>query len=315
MFQLEEIRLTEYKYIKIWGKILIYGAFFLLSIIGIFYFESIDNSIGFNFSFAIFSLLIGPVILSIKELLDNKNWKSSQRRLKKKGKIEENSKIRISFAYLFRIIVDGKYFLVLNNKSDKYQPVGGAYKLEKEEAQYLSEKIPVENDDKIPVDETTKGDYRLYVKNKNLRKFVKRFDKTPHRESLDNLSREFQEELFSTNILNKNKFGDLIYKYCGRHMTDVQYSNYFDCYELLLADIVEVILNDEQEQLFRDLMEKSDKRYMFATFSDISAGGVMYGTNDLKDKIANHTPKILNENSDKLINKKTYKDEITVNFD
>ncbi|NSR94422.1 hypothetical protein HRF99_14155 [Enterococcus faecalis] len=274
-----------------------------------------DNSIGFNFSFAIFSLLIGYVILSIKELLDNKNWKSSQRRLKKKGKIEENSKIRISFAYLFRIIVDGKYFLVLNNKSDKYQPVGGAYKLEKEEAQYLSEKIPVENDDKIPVDETTKGDYRLYVKNKNLRKFVKRFDKTPHRESLDNLSREFQEELFSTNILNKNKFGDLIYKYCGRHMTDVQYSNYFDCYELLLADIVEVILNDEQEQLFRDLMEKSDKRYMFATFSDINAGGVMYGTNDLKDKIANHTPKILNENSDKLINKKTYKDEITVNFD
>ncbi len=315
MFQLEEIRLTEYKYIKIWGKILIYGAFFLLSIIGIFYFDCIDNSIGFNFSFAIFSFLIGYLILSIKELLDNKNWKSSQRRLQKKGKIEENSKIRISFAYLFRIIVDGKYFLVLNNKSDKYQPVGGAYKLEKEEAQYLSEKIPVENDDKIPVDETTKGDYRLYVKNKNLRKFVKRFDKTPHRESLDNLSREFQEELFSTNILNKNKFGDLIYKYCGRHMTDVQYSNYFDCYELLLADIVEVILNDEQEQLFRDLMEKSDKRYMFATFSEVNAGGVMYGTNDLKDKIANHTSKILNENSDKLINKKTYKDEITVNFD
>lgn len=315
MFRLEEIRLTEYKYIKIWVKTLVCIVIFLLSIIGIFYFDYIDNSIGFNFSFTIFSLLIGYLILSIKELLDNKNWKSSQRRLQKKRKIEENSKIRISFAYLFRIIVDGKYFLVLNNKSDKYQPVGGAYKLEKEEAQYLSEKIPVENDDKIPVDETTKGDYRLYVKNKNLRKFVKRFDKTPHRESLDNLSREFQEELFSTNILNKNEFGDLIYKYCGRHMTDVQYSNYFDCYELLLADIVEVILNDEQEQLFRDLMEKSDERYMFATFSEINAGGVKYGTNDLKDNIANHTPKILSENSDILINKSRYKNVITIKFD
>lgn len=315
MFRLEEIRLTEYKYIKIWVKTLVCIVIFLLSIIGIFYFDYIDNSIGFNFSFTIFGLLIGYLILSIKELLDNKNWKSSQRRLQKKRKIEENSKIRISFAYLFRIIVDGKYFLVLNNKSDKYQPVGGAYKLEKEEAQYLSEKIPVENDDKIPVDETTKGDYRLYVKNKNLRKFVKRFDKTPHRESLDNLSREFQEELFSTNILNKNEFGDLIYKYCGRHMTDVQYSNYFDCYELLLADIVEVILNDEQEQLFRDLMEKSDERYMFATFSEINAGGVKYGTNDLKDNIANHTPKILSENSDILINKSRYKNVITIKFD
>ncbi|EOA8316044.1 MULTISPECIES: SMODS-associated NUDIX domain-containing protein [Enterococcus] len=307
--------MTEYKYIKIWVKTLVCIVIFLLSIIGIFYFDYIDNSIGFNFSFTIFSLLIGYLILSIKELLDNKNWKSSQRRLQKKRKIEENSKIRISFAYLFRIIVDGKYFLVLNNKSDKYQPVGGAYKLEKEEAQYLSEKIPVENDDKIPVDETTKGDYRLYVKNKNLRKFVKRFDKTPHRESLDNLSREFQEELFSTNILNKNEFGDLIYKYCGRHMTDVQYSNYFDCYELLLADIVEVILNDEQEQLFRDLMEKSDERYMFATFSEINAGGVKYGTNDLKDNIANHAPKILSENSDILINKSRYKNVITIKFD
>ncbi|HBM5480080.1 TPA: HU-CCDC81 and SPOR domain-containing protein [Enterococcus faecium] len=307
--------MTEYKYIKIWVKTLVCIVIFLLSIIGIFYFDYIDNSIGFNFSFTIFGLLIGYLILSIKELLDNKNWKSSQRRLQKKRKIEENSKIRISFAYLFRIIVDGKYFLVLNNKSDKYQPVGGAYKLEKEEAQYLSEKIPVENDDKIPVDETTKGDYRLYVKNKNLRKFVKRFDNTPHRESLDNLSREFQEELFSTNILNKNEFGDLIYKYCGRHMTDVQYSNYFDCYELLLADIVEVILNDEQEQLFRDLMEKSDERYMFATFSEINAGGVKYGTNDLKDNIANHTPKILSENSDILINKSRYKNVITIKFD
>lgn len=55
--------------------------------------------------------------------------------------------------------------------------------------------------------------------------------------------------------MDKETFGDLSYKYCGRHITDVEYGNFFDCYELLLADIVEVILNDEQEQLFRDLME------------------------------------------------------------
>ncbi|MDK6785931.1 hypothetical protein QP352_14700 [Enterococcus faecalis] len=273
------------------------------------------NSIVSDLSNTFFGISIPYLLSSLIDLSDNESWKNSQRKLKRAGLIHNETKIRISFAYLFRIKVDGKYFLVQNSRTKKYQPVGGAYKLTPEEAQYLSEEIPVENDDRIPIDTTTRGDYRLYVKNKDLRKFIKRFDETPYRENINNLSREFDEELFSTNILDKETFGDLSYKYCGRHITDVEYGNFFDCYELLLADIVEVILNDEQEQLFRDLMEKSDKRYMFATFSDINAGGVMYGTNDLKDKIANHTPKILNENSDKLINKKTYKDEITVNFD
>ena len=203
------------------------------------------------------------------DLSDNKSWKNSQRKLKRAGLIHKDTKIRISFAYLFRIKVDGKYFLVKNVRTKKYQPVGGAYKLEPKEAQYLSEKIPVEDDDRIPIDTTTRGDYRLYVKNKDLRRFIKRFDKTPYRENINNLSREFIEELFTTNILDKDTFGDLTYKYCGRHITDVEYGDFFECYELLLADIIEVRLTDKQEELFRKLMEKTDNQYIFATFNEI----------------------------------------------
>ncbi|EEU92012.1 hypothetical protein HMPREF9377_02076 [Enterococcus faecalis R712] len=273
------------------------------------------NSIVSDLSNTFFGISIPYLLSSLIDLSDNESWKNSQRKLKRAGLIHNETKIRISFAYLFRIKVDGKYFLVQNSRTKKYQPVGGAYKLTPEEAQYLSEEIPVENDDRIPIDTTTRGDYRLYVKNKDLRKFIKRFDETPYRENINNLSREFDEELFSTNILDKETFGDLSYKYCGRHITDVEYGNFFDCYELLLADIVEVILNDEQEQLFRDLMEKSDKRYMFATFSEIKTGGVKHGTSDLKDNIANHASKILSENSDILINKSKYKKPIKVKFD
>ncbi|MGT9216001.1 SMODS-associated NUDIX domain-containing protein [Enterococcus faecalis] len=273
------------------------------------------NSIVSDLSNTFFGISIPYLLSSLIDLSDNESWKNSQRKLKRAGLIHNETKIRISFAYLFRIKVDGKYFLVQNSRTKKYQPVGGAYKLTPEEAQYLSEEIPVENDDRIPIDTTTRGDYRLYVKNKDLRKFIKRFDETPYRENINNLSREFDEELFSTNILDKETFGDLSYKYCGRHITDVEYGNFFDCYELLLADIVEVILNDEQEQLFRDLMEKSDKRYMFATFSKIKTGGVKHGTSDLKDNIANHASKILSENSDILINKSKYKKPIKVKFD
>ena len=211
--------------------------------------------------------------------------------------------------------VDGKYFLVQNARTKKYQPVGGAYKLEPKEAQYLSEKIPVEDDDRIPIDTTTIGDYRLYVKNKDLRKFIKRFDKTPYRENINNLSREFKEELFTTNILDRDTFGDLTYKYCGRHITDVEYGNFFECYELLLADIIEVRLTNKQEELFRELMKKTDDQYIFATFNEIKTGGVKHGTSDLKDNIANHAPKILSENSDILINKSKYKNDIMIKFD
>ena len=133
-------------------------------------------------------------------------------------------------------------------------------------------------------------------------------------ETLD-VRREFIEELFTTNILDKDTFGDLTYKYCGRHITDVEYGDFFECYELLLADIIEVRLTDKQEELFRKLMEKTDNQYIFATFNEIKTGGVKHGTSDLKDNIANHAPKILSENSDILINKSRYKNVITIKFD
>ncbi|HGF8104594.1 TPA: hypothetical protein QFG02_002028 [Enterococcus faecium] len=315
MFQLVVFSLGNYNYKMIVLKILFLFVISCVFLGGIFYFEFIKNSIGSTLSGTFVGITIPYFLSSMIDLSDNKSWKNSQRKLKRAGLIHKDTKIRISFAYLFRIKVDGKYFLVQNVRTKKYQPVGGAYKLEPKEAQYLSEKIPVEYDDRIPIDTTTRGDYRLYVKNKDLRRFIKRFDKTPYRENINNLSREFIEELFTTNILDKDTFGDLTYKYCGRHITDVEYGDFFECYELLLADIIEVRLTDKQEELFRKLMEKTDNQYIFATFNEIKTGGVKHGTSDLKDNIANHTPKILSENSDILINKSRYKNVITIKFD
>lgn len=252
------------------------------------------------------------LIPSIIDLTDNENWKSSQRKLKRAGILQKDTGIRISFAYLFRIKVDGQYFLVQNSRTKKYQPVGGAYKFTQEEADYLRDNIPVENDDRIPVDGITKRDYRLLVKNEYLRKFVRRFNKTQYRENISNLSREFVEEMFSTGILDRSAFGALSYKYCGRHMTNVQYGSVFNHYELLLADIIEVQLSDTQEQLFRNLMGTACNKYRFATADEIKSLGVKFGTNELQDDIANHTPKILSENTDKLMRRNKHKETITV---
>lgn len=256
--------------------------------------------------------LLSPLYKSFEDLMDNTNWKTSQRKLKRAGLLQKNTTIRISFAYLFRIKIDGKYFLVKNSRSDKFQPVGGAYKFYEAEADYLRDNIPVENDDRIPVDKITKRDYRLLVENKLLRKFVRRFNKTTYREQITDLSREFVEEIFFTGILTKDIFGKLSYNYCGRHMTNVEFGNIFKIYELLLADIVEVQLSDEQEELFRKLMGKDSDEYHFATASEIKALGVEYGTDNLADTIANHTPKILSENTGELINRKKYNQKIEI---
>lgn len=256
--------------------------------------------------------LLQPMFSSFADLADNENWKSSQRRLQRAGVLQKETLIRISFAYLFRIKVDGKYFLVQNSRTKKYQPVGGAYKFKEEEAYYLRDNISVENDDRIPVDQITERDYRLLVENKNLRKFVKRFDKTHYRENISDLSREFIEEIFTTGILDRTSFGSLTYRYCGRHMTNVEYGNVFSHYELLLADIVEIQLSNEQEQLFRNLATKTCSKYRFATLAEIQSLGVKTGTNNLADDIANHTPKILSTNTDNLMLKKKHKNSITV---
>ena len=95
-------------------------------------------------------------------------------------------------------------------------------------------------------------------------------------------------------------------------MTNVEYSSVFRCYELLLADIVEVQLSQTQEELFRNLMEINCDTYCFVTAKEINSLGVKCEDNKFSDDIANHTHKILIENTDKLTMRKKQKGTIKV---
>lgn len=261
--------------------------------------------------YAILEYAIGDIIPKLFNMFAKEYWKNTQKNLEKEGRLHEDSIIRISFAYLFRIKIDDKYFLVPNTRTGKFQPVGGAYKFNEEEANYLSKNIPVENDNCIPVDEITKRDYRLLVKNKDLRKFVRRFNKTSNRENISDLSREFVEEIFGNGILVKQEFGNITYRYCGRHMTGIE-ETVFRPFEILLADIVEVILTDTQEEMFRELTKKDSEEYKFCSAKEIKSLGIKVGTQELGDYIANHTYKILIENTDKLSRKNKHKEPVTI---
>lgn len=285
-------------------KNIIVFIIFIICAIGIIVYFEINYNAWFGIIMKLLAGLlltysINGLILNVCSLLAKNDWETTQKELEKEGKLQDETIIRISFAYLFRIKIDGKYFLVPNSRTGKYQPVGGAYKFNEEEANYLSANIPVENDDCVPVDKITKRDYRLLVKNKDLRTFIKRFNKTSNRENIEDLSREFVEEIFVSGILKQNVFGNLTYKYCGRHMTNIE-ETVFRSFEILLADIVEVRLTDKQEKLFRQLMEINSPKYKFATSSEIKSHGVKVGTQELGDNIANHTYKILSEKTDLL---------------
>lgn len=239
------------------------------------------------------------LVNSIQDLLDTTNWKTSQRKLKRGRFIEDSTIIRISFAYLYRIKIGNKYLLVKNERgTGKYQPVGGVYKLLGNEKLELRNRYQVKDDNKIPLDRSSRDDYRLRLENRYLRKFVKRFDRKAEREQIYNLSREFREELIEKGIIS---WSQITYRFCGRHMTELHFGDHFQCYELLLADVVELVPTPEQEADLERLIKQQSDIYRFATADEITSLGVDTASGDLRENIADHTLKIIQENEGQLM--------------
>lgn len=252
---------------------------------------------------SIAGLLLGfslPALFhSIQDVLDTTDWKISQRKLKRGGFISDNTIIRISFAYLYRIKIGDKYLLVKNERgTGKYQPVGGVYKFEEDEKIELKNRFQVKDDNKISIDESSRNDYRLRMENKYLRKFISHFDKKANRENVDNLSREFREEIIEKNIINWN---EISYRFCGRHMTSLHFGEHFQIYEILLADVVELLPTVEQMEDLKMLLNKPSDKYRLATAEEITSLGVNTATGQLREEIADHTRRILQENEGELI--------------
>lgn len=280
-------------------KFILYLFLTIASLISLILSNSLDYTIISTLSGLLLGHLEQKTKSSFQDLTDTTNWKKSQRKLERGGFIDKDTYIRISFAYLFRIKIDGKYLLVKNERNTKkFQPVGGVYKMNDSEKNYLSENFNVLDDDKISIDESSRNDYRLRIKNKYLRKFVKRFDNNSNRETFENLSREFKEELVDKQIVN---WKEIKYKVCGRHVTGIIYSKHFQIYELLLADVVEIMLTPKQEVDLRKMITNTSDYYCFANENEIASLGVDAKRGVLEETIADHSEKILEINQESLI--------------
>lgn len=280
-------------------KIIVFGLLSVIMFLIIVLFEINSWPVGSSISGLVLGFSLPSLWKSIQDLTDTTEWKTSQRKLKRGDFIKDDTIIRISFAYLYRIKIGDKYLLVKNERgTGKDQPVGGVYKLFGNEKIELKNRYKVKDDNKISIDESSRNDYRLRIENRYLRKFVKRFDCKADRERIDKLSREFREELIDKNIVNWNHIS---YRYCGRHITELHWGKHFQCYELLLADIVELLPTPEQEQDLRNLQNQHSENYRFVTAEEISSLGVNTNSGDLRETIADHSAKILQENEGMLI--------------
>lgn len=82
-------------------KCLIYLIITVASIITIVEFELKNIPVGSSIGGLIAGLVLGPLKDSFIDITDNTDWKTSQRRLERAKMINKNTKIRISFSYLF----------------------------------------------------------------------------------------------------------------------------------------------------------------------------------------------------------------------
>lgn len=271
----------------------------VVSIAVIFLFEINSWPAGSSIAGIVLGFSLPALMYKIQDLLDTTSWKASQRKLKRGGFITDITTIRISFAYLYRIKVSDKYLLVKNERgTGKYQPVGGVYKLKESEKIELKNRYHVKDDNKVSIDNSSRDDYRLRLENKYLRKFVRRFNRGAERERVDNLCREFNEELVKTDIVN---WCQITYRFCGRHMTELKFGDHFQIHELLLADVVELIPTTEQEKDLQILLGQHSDNYRFVTAEEIISLGINTATGNLVESIGDHTKKILQENEGQLI--------------
>lgn len=283
---------------KIWMFILWIGLS-LISGVAIGLFGRYEIGLGEAVAGALIAIFLERTGKSVQDFYDNTDWKASQRKLKRGGFIHDDTIIRVSFAYLYRIKVGNKYLLVQNARNTrKYQPVGGVYKLYGNESLELKNRFQVKDDDKIPIDESSRDDYRLRLENHFLRAFVKRFDRKAERERIEDISREFKEELIDSGIVG---WKQISYRFCGRHMSELKFGEHFQIYELLLADIVELIPTAEQERDLRRLMEYEAVEYRFATWKQIDCLGMNTDAGELYEWIGDHTRKILQESEGNLM--------------
>lgn len=182
--------------------------------------------------------------------------------------------VRISASYLYKIKVDDQYLLIRGHRYPQMQPVGGVYKIFPSGHSSLQD-VGAVDDDLIPFDERSDKDLRIRIPGKFIHKFVQWFEAARGRETMP--WREFYEELLATDILPHAQFPYVLAEYIGRTYRPIRFSEYANSWELLIADVYELLPNTSQLSALRTLREQGHGSIYWATASQIQRRGAIPG--------------------------------------
>ncbi len=200
-----------------------------------------------------------------------------------------NQNVRISAAYIFRIKVDGRYLLVKGARFPHFQPVGGVFKVSPKGQAFL-EGIDAQDDDLIPLDQTSEADLRVRIKGAKLPQFYDWFESRSGRE--DAPWREFQEELLSTSLVPPGAFPFIFHEYHGRIVDKIRFSQYANSLEIIIADVYELLPTREQEETLRATFTSARSEFGWFSSEQIKRRGVLPGSSNTTP-IAEHAQKVL----------------------
>ncbi|WP_258905384.1 hypothetical protein [Actinokineospora sp. UTMC 2448] len=189
-------------------------------------------------------------------------------------KVKWKQRVRVSASYLLRIRIDDRYLLVRGSRyRSQAQPVGGVYKYLKSAEKVLSGFSAV-SDDLIPIDSVSKADLRVKIPATNVTKFIKWFESRDDREY--GFWREFYEELVEPGYLRQVDFPYVTGTFV-RQKRLFRFSEFAQCYELLIADVFETDLTERQRDLIKQAVSDHPDELFLATADQIHRRGAVPG--------------------------------------
>ena len=210
-----------------------------------------------------------------------------------------NKRVRFSISYLFRVrIPQSNFYLLVYNRRihNQLQPVGGAYKRFGDDKLFESWGYqPDTRNAGLGTDRISESDLRFSVLGKHVIDVIKWFQEGKERELSAN--REFKEELLETGILDKELFDDVSYKHLKRVIKTLRWSEFHQCYEVLIYDIMELLPSNEQEEYLKSFKNMStiNDKYALVECEDIQQLRLCHDGQQIA-RIGEHTKLTINQN-------------------
>lgn len=204
--------------------------------------------------------------------------------------LNESTDVRFSISALVKIEIEGQFLLIKGGRIDQYQPVGGVLKVFRDAKAKLS-RLGVKEDSKLPIDPDSLGDLRVFVPWKAVDPFLKWYMDGTGRESSP--WREFYEELIESKILSADTFRTPSFERIGLRIEGVRWSEHFQCYEVLIAELFSLVATPQQGIELQALREDPRSDLIWASPALIRARGYDAQIKSQVKRISEHSSWLL----------------------